>query len=464
MARCPLPLSRKLCLLLASSLFALTAAADADAPAPRRLDLDSAWRAAFANDPILRAARAGAEAGQEAVPLARAQLRPQIGVSVGRNFNELETDTTVLGRPVNTRQDYYSGTQAITVRMPLLQPVQWAVLRQAGAQVVEAEANLANARQQLATRLAEAYFDLLLADDQIALVQAQTQAHASQLEAARKALAAGSGIRTDIDEAQARLDLDTAQALEARQQRELARRRLQHLVGEPFAGITPLGVDRLRSHPPTAGELDDWLALADENSPELQLLRARHEGAVEELAKGRARHLPTVDAIAQVNRGVSDNINRINSTTTQSTIGIQFNMALYSGGGVNAAIRQARAELVRAEENLAAQRLDLNLRLHREHRGVTEGLLRIKALEQAVLSAEQLSLSSRRAYQAGARTTLDVLNAEQQLATARRDLSQARYATLSAYVRLQTLSGVFDDRRLADLNALFDSNPTPGPK
>jgi outer membrane protein, protease secretion system len=456
MTSMPPLLARKLALLLAGSVLALSASA-ADTATPRRLDLDSAWRAAFANDAILRAARAGAEAGAEAVPIARAQLLPQIGISLGRNFNELETDTTVLNRPVNTRQDYYSSTRAITLRQPLLQPVQWAALRQAGAQAVEAEANLANARQQLVTRLAEAYFDLLLADDQINLVRAQTLAHASQLEAAKKTLAAGSGIRTDIDEAQARLDLDTALALEARQQRDITRRRLQHLVGEPFAGITPLGIDRLHRQPPAAGELDDWIALAEENSPELQLLRARLEGATEEINKARARHLPTMDAIAQVNRGVSDNINRINSTTTQSTIGVQFNMALFSGGGVEAAVRQARAELMRAQENLAAQRLDLNLRLHKEHRGVTEGLLRIKAMEQAVVSAEQLALSSRRAYQAGARTTLDVLNAEQQLATARRDLAQTRYAMLGAYVRLQTLSGVFDDRRLTELNALLES-------
>jgi outer membrane protein/protease secretion system outer membrane protein len=448
--------ARQIVLLLAGSLFALAAPA-ADTAAPRRLDLDSAWRAAFANDAILRAARAGAEAGAEAVPLARAQLLPQIGISLSRNFNELETDTTVLNRPVSTRQDYYSGTRAITIRQPLLQPVQWAALRQAGTQVVEAEANLANAKQQLVTRLAEAYFELLLADDQITLIQAQTQAHASQLEAARKALAAGSGIRTDIDEAQARLDLDTALALEARQQRDITRRRLQHLVGEPFTGIAPIRIERLRRQPPAPGELDDWLTLADKNSPELQLLRARLEGATEELTKARARHLPTMDAVAQVNRGVSDNINRINSTTTQSSIGIQFNMALFSGGGVEAAVRQARAELTRAQENLAAQRLDLNLRLHREHRGVTEGLLRIKAMEQAVISAEQLALSSRRSYQAGARTTLDVLNAEQQLATARRDLSQARYTMLGAYVRLQTLTGVFDDQRLAELNTLLDN-------
>lgn len=455
-----MPRRRSLAARLAlTALLVCTLPARADTPP--RLDLDRAWQAALANDAVLRAARAGAESGREAVPLARAQLLPQVGISWTRNKNELETDTRVAQVPVHTRQDYYSSTRTLTIRQPLIQPVQWATLRQAGAQVVEAEALLVQTRQQLATRLVEAYFELLLADEQIMLIQAQTEAHTSQLDAARKSFAAGSGIRTEIDEAQARLDLDAAQALEARQQSQLARRRLQQLVAEPFSGVARLDPERLRRAPPEAGELDGWLALAEENSPEMQALRARLEAASQELAKARARHLPTLDAVAQANRGVSDNINRIDTRSNQASIGLQFNMALFSGGAVDAAVRQARAELTRAEENLAVQRQDLSLRLHREHRGVTEGLLRIKALEQAVASAAQLSVSSRRAYQAGARTTLDVLNAEQQLHAARRDLAQARYATLAAHVRLQVLAGAFDDDSLARLNALLESGVFP---
>lgn len=315
--------------LALTALVACTLPAQADTPA--RLDLDRAWQAAVANDAVLRAARAGAESGREAIPLARAQLLPQIGISWARNKNELETDTQLARVPVHTRQDYYSSTRALTIRQPLIQPVQWATLRQAGAQVVEAEALLVQAQQQLATRLVEAYFELLLADDQIMLVQAQTEAHTSQLDAARKSFAAGSGIRTEIDEAQARLDLDAAQALEARQQSQLARRRLQQLVAEPFSGVARLDPERLRRAPPVAGELDTWLAIAEENSPEMQALRARLEAASQELAKARARHLPTLDAVAQANRGVSDNINRIDTRTNQTSIGLQFNMALFSG-------------------------------------------------------------------------------------------------------------------------------------
>ncbi len=139
--------------LALTALVACTLPAQADTPA--RLDLDRAWQAAVANDAVLRAARAGAESGREAIPLARAQLLPQIGISWARNKNELETDTQLARVPVHTRQDYYSSTRALTIRQPLIQPVQWATLRQAGAQVVEAEALLVQAQQQLATRLVD---------------------------------------------------------------------------------------------------------------------------------------------------------------------------------------------------------------------------------------------------------------------------------------------------------------------
>lgn len=325
-------------------------------------------------------------------------------------------------------------------------------MRQARARGADVESQFANTRQQLAARLAEAYFALLLAGDQIALVEAQRVAHSTQLDAARKALAAGSGTRTDIDEAQARLDMDVAQALEARQQALLARRQLGQLVGMGFADVAPLDLGRLAAQPPQVGELDDWLQLAEQHSAELRSLQARLEAATEEVAKARARHLPTLDAIAQYNRSDSETISRIDATSNTASIGVQLNVPIYSGGGVQSALRQAVAERTKAAENLAALRADLGLRLHREYRGLSEGLLRTRALEQAVRSAEQMVSSSQRSFQAGVRTTLDVLNAQQQLATARRDLSQARYTALLSLVRLQALAGVFDEARLARLN------------
>lgn len=424
------------------------------APAPAALTLGGVWRAALTQDPTLRAAIAAEQSGRELLPQARALLRPQVSLSLGVARNGLDSATPdINGNTVVRDQRYNSGNATLGLRQPLLAPVQRAAVRQADARGAEAEALLEQSRQELAARVAQAYFELLLSEDQIVLVQAQTKAHATQLDAANKALAAGSGMRTDIDEAKARIDLDLAQELEARQQRELSQRRLQQLVGGAVGRVASLDVDLLRRSPPQPGALEDWLALAQQRSPELQVLRARRDAAVAEVDKARARHLPTIDAVGQVARGQSIDITRISSRTTSTSIGLQLNVPLYAGGALESGVRQAVAEQMRSEELLAALWLDISLRLHREYRGVTEGLLRMRALEQAVASSQQAVTSSRRSFQAGSRSTLDVLNTEQQLAVARRDLAQSRYSVLLSLVRLQSAAGAVDEGRLSQLDA-----------
>ena len=116
-------------------------------------------------------------------------------------------------------------------------------------------------------------------------------------------------------------------------------------------------------------------------------------------------------------------------------------------------MRQAVAAHERAREMLEALRRDLGVRVHREFRGVTEGVLRIRALEQAVRSAELAVESNRKSFLAGSRTTLDVLNAEQQKTLALRDLAQARYLYLVSRLRLQSLAGEDRQAIVAEINA-----------
>ena len=151
--------------------------------------------------------------------------------------------------------------------------------------------------------------------------------------------------------------------------------------------------------------------------------------------------MPTLDAVAQWSNSGSENITRINSRYENKTLGLQLNIPLYSGGYVNSTIRQAVAEQTRAEETLEALRRDLGVRVHKEYRGVSEGVMRVRALEQAVRSAEQMMRSTEMSLKAGSRTQLDVLNAQQQLTLALRDLAQARYVYLISKVRLASLVG-----------------------
>ncbi|MGE4239908.1 TolC family outer membrane protein [Ramlibacter sp.] len=417
------------------------------------IDLSEAWRAALANDANIRAARAAADARRERLPQSRAQLLPNISASVSRNLNWLHSRQPALGRVLEDSERYTSASDTVQLRQPIFRMALWADYRQAHAIVDEANANLEREHQNLVAKVGGAYLEALLAADQLQLVDAQKAAYRTQLAAAQQRLAGGAGTRTDIDEAQARLDLALAQELELRQALDLARRELQVLVEQPLGELARLDTAAMKLVAPQPDRLDEWTARAEANSPEIRALTAQREAARFEIDKARAGHYPTVDGIVQISRSDSDNPTRIDSQFDNKSVGLQVNIPIYSGGYVQSQIRQANADWLRIGEALEATRRDLGVRIHREFRGVTEGVAKVRALEQAVRSAEQLVKSSRMSFRAGARTLVDVLNAEQQFATAQRDLAQARYVYLVSRVRLNALAGGERSAVLDEINA-----------
>jgi protease secretion system outer membrane protein len=406
------------------------------------MDLKQVYQAALEQDATIRASRAAADSGRERLPQARAGLLPQISASAGRNNNNLDTTApNILGTPVTTNDKYLSDNKTVQLRQPIVNMQRWLQFQQAKSVVEEVEANLDRDLQNLVVRVAGAYFEALMADEQLDLVLAQKKTYTALVDAAKKGLAAGSGTRTDIDDAQSRLDMAAAQELEARQNQDLARRQLQLLVNQPVNQIAKLNVAALQLSAPMPANLDEWTRKAEQASPEVRGMQARLEAARHEVSKAQAGHLPTLDAVAQWSNSGSENITRVNSRYENKTIGLQLNIPLYSGGYVNSTIRQAVAEQSRTEEMLEALRRELGVRVHKEYRGVSEGVMRVRALEQAARSAEQMMKSTQMSLVAGSRTQLDVLNAQQQYTLALRDLAQARLVYLLSKVRLASLVG-----------------------
>jgi outer membrane protein TolC len=134
---------------------------------------------------------------------------------------------------------------------------------------------------------------------------------------------------------------------------------------------------------------------------------------------------------------------------------MQLNIPLFAGGYVNSQVRQTLAGLERAEQLLEAGRRNLGLRVAKEFRGMTENVPKIKALEQALRSADQLVLSSQKSFQAGTRTILDISNAEQQRMVVQRDLAQSRYTYLISKIGLMELVGGADEVAVVALNQVL---------
>lgn len=420
------------------------------------MDLLQAYKAAQLHDATIFAARANAVAERERLPQAKSQLLPSLNASVSRSANRLASVLpNFLGEEKTSFNDYPSSNKTLTLRQSLYRPQLTAQYRLAKAQVDDAEAALQQEEQNLAVRVGGAYFETLLAHEQLALIQAQQAAYAARLDAARKSFTAGSGTRTDIDEAQARLDMTLALEIEARQNISYTLQQLEILINQPIDKLAPLHIAQLELSDPEPNSLADWVARAELNSPQLQSLKVRVEVARQETRKAEAGHYPTLDAVAQWSRSEGESVTSFNSRYTNQSVGLQLNIPIYSGGYLNSTVQQTLAGLERAEQTLEAGRRDLGLRVHKEFRGITENISKIKALEQALRSADQLVLSSTKSFHAGSRTAIDILNAEQQRALVSRDLAHARYLYLISKVRLLALVGGADLEAVMAINRAF---------
>jgi len=422
---------------------ALTAAALQAQPAAV-LDLQSAWDAARTQDPAYQAALAARRAGVEPEAQAYAAMLPN--VSLTSSYNQVDLQQKVGS--VTTPYNYATNNSAVVARQPVWRKAQTAQYALSRFQSQAAQAQAAMAEADLAQRLSAAYFDLLFSQDVIRFTDALLAASRGQLQAARRGFEAGQGTRTDIDEAQARLDMAQAQLLQARQQASYARQQLEAIVGRAVQDLTPLAPESLQAQPLEVN-MDGWIALAIEHSPDLRLAQLRLSIAEQEVAKAQAGHLPSVDLVAQYTISNGENMYSPTSGYQSSQIGLQLSMPLYAGGGVDSVVRQSLALLEREQQVQLQTRSNLELQVRREYYNSTEGVLRAQALEQALESAQQLLASSRKGVLAGSRTQTDVLNALQREAEARRDLAQARYQLLIARQKLRTLCGVAPEQAIA---------------
>jgi outer membrane protein/protease secretion system outer membrane protein len=439
---------RKTCVALAVCLAGASASA---------MNLLEAYQLALDQDATIRASRAALAVGQERLPQAWSQLLPSVQANIGRTRNDLNTTTpNFLGQDTTTNSAYQSFGNTVSFRQPLFNLQRYFQYQQAKDQVVDAQAVHQRDLQELIVRVGGAYMEALLTDEQLKLVLAQKQQYTTMVDAANRALKAGSGTRTDIDDARARLDMALASELEARQNKDYTQRQLEILVNQPIDKLSVLSLSGLARLPTELAPLARWIEWAQSGSPEIQSLTARMAAADNEIAKAKSGHAPVVEGLLQWSDSGNENVTRLNSRYVNKSVGIQLVVPIYQGGYVSSQVRQAVAERTRMEEALEATRRDVNLRIHKEYRGVTEGVLKVRALEQALRSAEQLRQSTIKSKQAGFRTTLDILNVEQQLAQVSRDLIQARYLYLMSRLRLSALVGKAPLEALTEVAQAFE--------
>jgi len=398
------------------------------------------YRESLLHDAVIAAARSEFEAGREAAEQGKSLLLPTVSLTGSSSINDMNAPS-LRKKPFRYNTDNY----ALQISQPLYRKYNFASYVQSGFRVKFSEMTFAIARQDLILRIATAYFDVLRAQDMVSLLGAQHGAIEEQLLQAKRLFQAKVGTLTDLDEAQARFDQTVAQEIEAKSTLEVKQRTLQRSSGKHTVSLKSLGVMPLLAPKPSS--LEDWISAGIKQDPQIELKRATVEYLAAEVEKNRAGHLPTLDLVASTSHAHNPSY-FLNGQQDTTTLTLQFNMPLYQGGYVNSKVRETLASKDKSEHDLDDAVRTNELLTSEAFLAVTNGIAKVNALEQAVKSNESALHSTKMGREVGLRTSVDVLNAQQQLFSTKRDLSTARYDYIINRLKLKSAVGTLGEEDL----------------
>lgn len=421
------------------------------------------YQQAQASDPVWAASQSARLAAQEKLAQGKALLLPTAKLSASANHNQ----TDITSEPGNLSAFSYSGFDRyqtygyrVDVTQPLFRKQNSVAVEQSKTQVAQADEQLNSARQNLMLRVSQSYFDVLLAQDKIDLIVAQKAAITKQLEQAKANFEVGTATITDVHEAQARYDLTSAQEIAAVNDLEVKKRAIQAITTQLPGRLATARAD-LKAEIPQPADMDSWVALAEQNNLALKIQQQNLMLASQEVERAHAGHLPTLDVVGsyadqRADGGVAGDVRGYNRITNSGVIGLQLEIPLYQGGAITSREREAAANKQKAQDEVEAARRQAELQARQAFLNVTSTVAQVKALEQALASTQSQLDSTNLGYEVGVRTSVDVLNAQQQLYSAKRDLLQARYTYLLSILQLKAAAGVLQDSDLEDINKTLE--------
>ena len=430
-------------LLLAVSFIALPAAAQ---------DLQQVYRDAKAYDAQYAAARYSLQAGLEKLPQGRALLLPTLGLAANATSTRIDTEPHNSAIP-STLRDARSYGYSLSFSQPVFRLQNKLQYNQAEYQVKQAEAIFGQSGQDLIVRTAQAYFDVLAAQDTLALVQAQKAAISEQLAQARRNFEVGTATITDTHEAQARFDLSTSQEIAAQSDLEAKRSALQQITGKEYIALKALR-PQVKLTPPNPANMQNWVEIAEKQGYQVQIQATTTEIAALEAKRTAAGHYPTLDFVASygTTSQTASQFSAVPSNVTTGVFGLQLGLPLYQGGAISSREREAASLYEKAKQDLENARRSTALTARQSYLAVINGTAQVGALEQALVSSQSALDSNKLGYEVGVRINIDVLNAQQQLFSTRRDLAVARYNTITSHLKLKAAAGSLREEDLEEVN------------
>ena len=440
---------------------ALSAALCSTAQAQSLLDM---YEAARGYDASYISAKAQYEANLARANQALGGILPNISASVSRVRTDFQKQVDGYAQSDASRLD--TKTTAATLVQPIYRPAAWAAYRQGGQLLQQAAAQYEATEQDLLVRVSQAYFDVLVSEDNLTLLQNQKAAVQEQLASAKRNFEVGTATITGVRDAQARFDLASAQEIAA--ENDL---RIKRLALNLATGLTDAKPKRLSTTTGLIGapqdDINAWVDKAQASSPAVRQAQLGVEIASYEVSKATAVHKPTLDA--QVTYGRTENINGTVApatspttntltapyTTWSPTVGVVLNVPLFAGFSGVYKVKEAYALEDKARADYEGAKRTTAQATRSAYLGLVAGLSQVKAYEAAEASSQSALDANKLGYSVGVNINIDVLNAQSQLFQTKRDLAKARYDVLVGSLKLRQAAGTLTPEDLKPINDLL---------
>ncbi|WP_370598394.1 outer membrane channel protein TolC [Plesiomonas shigelloides] len=403
------------------------------------------YQQAKTNDPVLRKAAADRDGVVEQINQARASLLPQLNATGTADYSRSN---------FNTVNEQNQTAAKLNLTQSLYDRANWVRLTQSEKRASQAEVNYSAAQQNLILRVANAYFGVLRAQDNLTVILAEKKAVFRQLEQTKQRFDVGLVAITDVQDAQAQYDQVRASQITAQNDLDNSLENLREITGNLPSQINILDTKQFSTDMPL--KIDQLMKEADAKNLNLMSARLGQELSREGVRLASSGHLPTLGLKGNVGtNNIRDSIHG-----DDASVGVVLSIPIYSGGRTSSEVRQAEYGFISSSEALEQAYREIQKNVRAAHNNIVASISSIKANEQAVVSAKSALDATEAGYEVGTRTIVDVLNSTRSLYNTNRQLANARYDYLINTLNLQGAVGVLNENNILVLNKVLN---TPSP-
>ncbi|HHS8314973.1 TPA: TolC family outer membrane protein [Legionella pneumophila] len=415
-------------------------------------DLMDIYQQALENDTIFKEAYDTYMSSTEAIPQARAALYPQVGLGsqAGRNYQD------AVAGAFSANQYYGSYLWQVNASQALFNYQAWAKVAQAKASVKAAQASFNDAAQNLILRTAKAYFDVLFAKDTLDFAEAKKRANKRQYDQATQRFQVGLDAITSVYEAKAAYDQSIATVIAARNNQINQSENLRKLTNHVYETLAPLKDSKIPLVKPEPNDVNQWIDTGLKQNYKLYAAKYNLEVAKDNVKAISAGNWPVFSLqsnASQVHNNASGNTVFIPSKQTQANIAIAMNFPVFQGGLVQAQTRQAQYGFQSTSEKLEQTYRDVIVNSRIAFNTITDGISKVKADRQTVISVQNSLQSTEAQFEVGTRTMVDVVNAQQRLFEAQEQLARDQYDLINSILTLKYLAGTLNVNDLEQINS-----------